>query len=96
MIFGYFDYVIIGILILLNIIYWKKEINAKIGCIAGVILFGFLLPLISQIIEVKRVQWTIGIIDNFEVLYTYLKFPIYWIIGIAQGLIISIKWGYKK
>jgi len=96
MIFGYFDYVIIGILILLNIIYWKKEINAKIGCIAGVILFGFLLPLISQIIEVKRVQWTIGIIDNFEVLYTYLKFPIYWIIGITQGLIISIKWGYKK
>lgn len=96
MIIGYFDYIVFGILIFLNIKFWKKEISGKTGCIVGGLLFGFLLPLISLIIEVQRVKMTIGIMDNFEVLYTYLKFPTYWIIGIAQTILIGIKLSLKK
>lgn len=96
MIIGYFDYLVIGILIFLNIKFWKKEISGKTGCSVSGILFGFLLPLISLIIEVQRVKMTVGIIDNFEVLYTYFRFPTYWIIGIIQTVIIGVKFSLKK
>ena len=96
MIIGYFDYLVIGILIFLNIKFWKKEISGKTGCLVGGILFGFLIPLISLIIEVQRVKMTIGIMDSFEVLYTYLRFPTYWIIGIIQTVIIGVKLSLKK
>ena len=96
MIIGYFDYIVIGILLFLNIKFWKKEIDRKTGCIVSGLLFGFLLPLISMIIEVQRVKMTIGIIDNFEVFYTYLRFPTYWIIGIIQAFVSGIKWSLIK
>ena len=54
------------------------------------------MPLISQIIEIQRVKLTIGIMDNFEVLYTFLKFPIYWIIAIVQAVIIGISIRLRK
>lgn len=57
------------------------------GGLVGVLLFGFLLPFISQVIEVQRVKMTIGIIDSFEVLYTYLRYPTYWSLGIIQVVI---------
>ena len=61
------------------------------GCIVGGFLFGLVLPLISIIIEVYRVKTTIGIMDNLEVLYTYLRFPMYWAIGVVQVVISGIK-----
>ena len=96
MIFGYFDYIIIGVLIFLNIKFWKKEINRKTGCLVGGLLFGFLIPFISSTVEVQRVKMTIGIADNFEVLYTYLRFPTYWIIGTIQVIVTGIKLSIKK
>ncbi len=96
MIIGYFDYIIIGILLLLNIKFWKTKFEGKTGCWVGGILFGFILPLISLTIEVQRVKITIGITDSFEVLYTYLKFPTYWIIGIVQSIITGIKLSYME
>ncbi|WP_248724913.1 hypothetical protein [Seonamhaeicola sp. ML3] len=91
MIIGYFDYIVIGFLIFLNIRFWKKKTEMKTGCILGGVFFGFILPLISMIIELQRVKMTIGIIDNFEVLYTYLRFPSYWGIGIIQAIVVSVK-----
>lgn len=96
MIIAYFDYIIIGVLILLNIKFWKKQIDVKIGCLVGGISFGFILPFISMIIEIQRVNITIGIIDNFEILYTFLRFPTYWIIGIVQAIVTAIKLSLRK
>lgn len=90
MILGYFDYILIGILIVFNSIFWKTSIKQKIGCIIGVLLFGLLFPLTSLAIEVQRVKTTIGIIDNFEILYPFFRFPIYWLIGIIQLFIIEV------
>jgi hypothetical protein len=92
---GYFDYAIIAILIILNIIFWKKKIKYNVGCIIGFLLFGIMLPIASQYIEVQRVKNSIGIMDNFEVLYTFFRFPLYWLIGILQSLILSFK-NYKS
>ena len=93
MLIGYFDYVVIGILIFVNIKYWKTNIEKKVGCILGGLMFGFLLPFISMIIELQIVgEW----MDSFEVVYTILRFPTYWIIGIIQIIIIGIKLSIKR
>jgi hypothetical protein len=88
MLIGYFDYLIIAILIFLNIKYWKRNFEKKIGCLLVFILFGFVLPFISMIIELQIVgDW----MDSFEVVYTFLRFPTYWVIGIIQMIIIGIR-----
>ena len=69
------------IIIILIIRRHKKVINLYLGCIGGGFLFGFLLPAISVGIEVSRVSTTIEITDNFEIAYTLVSFPMYWLIG---------------
>lgn len=91
MILGYFDFLILAILFYLNIRFWKKQMEFLPGCLGGGLLFGLVLPIISMMVELQRVKMTIGIIDNFEVLYTYLRFPTYWIIGIIQAIVTLIK-----
>ena len=93
MLIGYFDYLIIGILIYLNIKYWKTNFKTNKGCLLGGLLFGFFIPFISMIIELQIVgEW----MDSFEVVYTFLRFPTYWIIGIIQMVIIGIKLSYNN
>tara|TARA_R110002073_G_C9455723_1_gene578377 strand:+ start:1937 stop:2269 length:333 start_codon:yes stop_codon:yes gene_type:complete len=99
MIIGYFDYIVFGILIFLNIIFWKKEIGEGKGCIIAIvsgILFGLLLPTISSFIEVQRVKAIVGNPDSTELLYTYFIYPIYWGIAIIQTIVIGIKLSLKK
>ena len=89
MIIGYFDFAIIGVLVLINILTWGKKVNRKMGCLIVGVLFGLILPLASQKIEVDRVIDEREIIDNFTLLYTYFKFPMYWLIGMMQMTIMS-------
>ena len=92
MLIGYFDYLIIAILIFLNIKYWKTNFEKKVGCLLVFLLFGFVLPFISMIIELQIVgEW----MDSFEVVYTFLRFPTYWVIGIIQMIIIGIRLSIK-
>ncbi len=98
MIIGYFDFIVIGTLIFLNIKFWKNkfdQFDLKVGFISSVILFGLILPFFSIIIELEIIKSFKGEwMDNFEVMYTIFRFPIYWIIGIVQIIIIGIK--FKK
>ena len=92
MLIGYFDYLIIAILIFLNIKFRKTNFEKKIGCLLVLLLFGFVIPFISMIIELQIVgEW----MDSFEVVYTFLRFPIYWVIGIIQMVIIGIRLSRK-
>ncbi|RAI94202.1 hypothetical protein LV83_01110 [Algoriphagus yeomjeoni] len=46
----------------------------------------------SMIVELELVgEW----IDSFEVAYTFLRFPTYWIIGVFQIIIMGIKLNVK-
>ncbi|MDT0622976.1 hypothetical protein, partial [Croceitalea vernalis] len=93
MLIGYVDYLIIAILIFLNIKYWKINFKKKVGCLLVSLLFGFVLPFISMIIELQIVgEW----MDSFEVVYTFLRFPTYWVIGIIQMIIIGIRLSSKS
>lgn len=91
MLIGYFDYLIIGILIFLNIKFWEKNFSLKEGCLISIGLFGVFLPIISIFIELERVKLNGGWMDGFEVIYTFLRFPTYWIIGLIQLFILNIK-----
>ena len=91
MIIGYFDFAVIGFLALINIMIWGKQIKGTIGCLIVGFILGLLLPIISIKIEVDRVASEREILDNFTLLYTYFKFPIYWILGAIQIGIISEK-----
>ena len=95
MIIGYFDYLILAILIIFNVKFWTLEIKGY-GCAIGLVLFGIILPIISMMIEITRVQNSTGIMDNFEVLYTYLKFPIYWILGVIQFILFAVRMSYQN
>ncbi|MBW1296300.1 hypothetical protein [Aquimarina litoralis] len=87
---GYFDYTFIVILIILNIVFWKKRTSWKLGCLIGIIFY-ILIPLISIGIEVNRYTVDKDLVDNFELLYTYFRFPFYWAIGLVQAIILGIK-----
>lgn len=91
MIFGYFDYLILAILIFLNIKFWRSKFEIGIGCILGGLIFGMVLPIISIIIELAIVESSGGWMDSFEVAYVYIKFPIYWTIGLTQAILTGIK-----
>ena len=91
MIIGFFDFIVVGVLVLLNVLYWGKTIKTKSGCLIGGLIFGLILPVMSQKIEIDRVASERIIMDNFTLLYTYFKFPIYWIIGALQTLIVVRK-----
>jgi uncharacterized protein YqhQ len=93
MVVGNFDIITIVTLLLVNFIFWKKRnksVHRNIGCLLGILIFGLLLPAISQKLEIDRVVSSHGkVLDNFELLYTFMKFPIYWIVGIIQIILIS-------
>jgi len=91
MIIGYFDIAVVGVLILINIIFWKKRLTYRIGCFGGILIFGLILPLISQRIEINKVLGVGETYDDTKMLYTYFKFVFYWVIGACQIAIISRK-----
>jgi hypothetical protein len=96
MLFGYFDYFVVGVLLFLNIKFWRKSFDRTDGCLLGAFLFGFLVPLFSMMLELERVKLHGGWTDSFEVLYTYLRFPMYWLIGFIQAVLTLIKRKYPK
>lgn len=90
---GNIDAFILLILIVANTIAYFKFRDKKLGCIATfgiIVLYIIILPLLSQGFEIRRVVSVNGTDDSFTLLYTYLRFPLYWILGIIQLIIITI------
>lgn len=88
---GYFDFVLVVILILANYRFWKK-FSVFDNCLITIIfisLFGFILPIISMFFEIQLNSSSGD--DAFNLLYTFFRFPFYWAIGIIQLIIIGAK-----
>ena len=88
---GYFDYIIFIALIILNIIFWKKDFSSCLVYGVIILLFGAIFPVISSFIDVRIYTSDKQIVDNFELLHNYLKFPLYWGVGLVQLLILRFK-----
>jgi hypothetical protein len=99
MVFGMFDFLTVIVVVVLNIFYFQnKKFDTTLGCGFVFLVFGILLPALSIDIEERREtkDWKEGEIhDNFELLYLFLKFPIYWGMGIIQSIIFHY-WKNKK
>ncbi len=87
---GIFDIIIILLLILFNIIFWNKSLGCLMQVI-GTLLYVLVFPLISMGVEIEIVSRKTGIIYNYEVLYIWLRFPLYWILYIVQLIVNKIK-----
>jgi len=85
-----YDYIVLTVLLLLNLIFWKVRIKGRIGCLIPVILFGIILPGISMSIEVNHFMdgKDANNVEDFELLYIYSRFPLYWSVGALQILLL--------
>ncbi len=88
MFIGYFDWLIIAAFIFLNIKFWHsgKQISNILGFLP-LPLFGLILPIFSIAIELE-LNGTGGN-DNFNILYVYFRFPLYWVLLIIQYIILK-------
>ena len=83
--FNYYDILILVFLIFLFIFFSNKRlksIDVKIIRVIKIILVLVVIPMISVGIEIDLVVNKNGIDDSFTLLYTYLKIPLWWLIGI--------------
>jgi hypothetical protein len=87
---GYFDWFVIFVLIYLNIKFWKSDKYIS-GCIL-LPIFGLVLPILSIAVEFQLNGPKKGeSFDSFTMLYTYFRFPLYWILFIIQYIILKVK-----
>lgn len=89
--FGYFDLVVIIGLLYFNFRFWNK-LSTFNNCLSTTIFFvtfGLVLPLISMIVEIQLYSNPGD--DAFNLLYTYFRFPVYWVIGVIQLIVIGFR-----
>lgn len=87
----YIDKIIFAVLIIINVLLWKKEHSCLIHTIT-IILIGFVLPFWSAGREIDRNVSVNGpAMDNFELLYVYLVFPVYWFVMVLQLFLFFVK-----
>lgn len=87
MFFGPFDYIILTIIAIFNVVVLKYEIIKKrnwIFYLVAFLFFGFIIPFFSINSEVQSVIKSQPFIDNFTLLYTYFRFPVWWLIGLLE------------
>ena len=87
--FTLFSYCDFAILIGLNLIFYFlikynyfKRIKFHKTIIA--LLFMIVIPILSNMIEIDNVNRINGIVDSFNLLYTFLKIPLWWLIGLVN------------
>lgn len=91
--FGPFDMIVFTILIGLNFLLWRLRINNNLGCLVVFFVFGFILPYYSIDFEIDaaKERWKDEMIDGFNLLYVYIRFPMYWITGVIQTSLINLR-----
>lgn len=96
MLVGYFDYAIIALLVFLNIKFWKRDVVGCLAILIGICLFGLVLPIVSILIEINRAVMTLKTVDGYELIYTLIRFPMYWLMGLIQALVNIFKWSFRS
>ncbi|TKB97215.1 hypothetical protein [Pedobacter cryotolerans] len=88
--FGYFDIFLLFLLITINIIIWKfnilKRVTWKIS-IPMVLLIFFFFPVMSTQVEVNNVYNHFKVVDGFNLLYIWFRWPTWWILGIIEMIV---------
>ena len=94
-----YDYYILGVISLINLLIWvtKTEVQFtwKVNLIV-IILFGFVLPYLSALLERNRVFDENEMVDGFNLLYLFFRWPTYWSIGFFEFAFLKIRSYYLK
>jgi len=94
MIFSIFEYITIFLLIVFNLLFWKsnflKSVKKVWIIVLWFLLFAGILPILSIIIEIEQVNKEYEVVDGFNLLYLYFRFPMYWITGWMELLIVTL------
>lgn len=89
LLFSYSDFLLlISFNLILYLLYRKRGFKLN-KVITGVLLL-IIIPLISAKIELDNVHDKFEIVDGFNVLYVYLKFLVWWLIGILNLYLVNI------
>ncbi len=87
---GYFDYAVFCLLAGASVWRARRGVSLSLGdwsTLAVALVFCLLLPLLSISVEIDRTRRPPGVpVDAFELLYTYLRFPLYWALFALQLL----------
>jgi hypothetical protein len=97
--FGPFDLIISLLLILFNVFVFKtdfiKRFNWKLVTILF-ILFLVVIPVFSAEIERTLVFKQHEIVDSFNLLYIIFRFPVWWILGLFEFIMIKLIFRHKR
>ena len=88
--FTYYDILFLSVIIIIN--YFIFTMKMKLNTVSKVfilLLFFIFIPFISSKIELHNVQEKFKIVDGFNLLYLFLKFPIWWTLGVVEILFLS-------
>ncbi|PKL79734.1 MAG: hypothetical protein CVV25_07005 [Ignavibacteriae bacterium HGW-Ignavibacteriae-4] len=93
--FTYFDLSILLLIISLDISILSKKRKVKLSNLTIMlfaIFFLFILPYLSTELESHLVHSRNEVVDGFNLLYLWLKWPIYWLVGAIELIfLISFK-----
>jgi hypothetical protein len=85
--FGYFDIFLLSLIVLFNVLIWKynivKAVNWKVMVLRFAILF-IIFPMLSTKVEVANVYRKFEIVDGFNLLYIWFRWPTWWLIGLFE------------
>lgn len=88
--FGYFDFILLAIVILFNFLIIKfdfvKVITWKVAILRSLVLF-LVFPLLSIKVEVDNVYREFVIVDGFNLLYIWFRWPTWWLLGIIEIIV---------
>jgi len=94
MLLGQYDNYILGAILLINGIIWISKIEVQFNWKVNVlliILFGFVLPYLSALLERQYVYETHEMVDGFNLLYLFFRWPTYWVIGFFEFSFLKIR-----
>ena len=103
-----FNYSDIAILLIINISLFlvlrnyrfkSKRVLIRLKILLSfllLVLYVFIIPVISIIIEDYNVHKAYQVIDSFNLFYIVLKSPIWWLIGIINILLMYVFWPDSK
>lgn len=89
MIFGLFDYIVLLIIVIFSYTAWKYKVIIKCNrmfYLVAFLLFGITIPVFSIHYEVQKAIKDQPFADSFTFLYTFFRFPVWWLIGLLEVL----------
>lgn len=97
--FGPFDLIISILIILFNLFVYKtefiKRFNWKLITVLF-ILFLIVIPFFSAQVERIQVYKQYEIVDGFNLLYLLFRFPVWWILGLFEIIMIKLIFRHKR